>query len=187
MRDRSFQSLTSERLLLRRFAVEDAAALAAYRGDPEVARYQGWDHCSLADAQSLVRSLSTGDPGTPGSWFQFAVSLASDGALIGDCALRCGRATPRVGELGFSFARAYQGQGYASEAVSRLLDYLFERLALHRVYAITDARNLPAQALLERLGLRKEGEFREASWFKGEWATELGYAVLASEWRAERA
>ncbi len=185
MRDRSFQTLSSERLLLRRFEPGDAPALAAYRSDPEVARYQGWDSCTLGDAQSLIRSLGKRDPGAPGAWFQFAVALASDGVLIGDCALRCGRGTPHVAELGFSFGRAHQGKGYAGEAVALLLDYAFDRLALHRVFAITDERNLPARALLEKLGLRKEGEFREASWFKGGWATELGYAVLASEWRVE--
>ena len=184
MRDRSFQTLSSKRLLMRRFETGDAPELASYRSDPEVARYQGWESCTLGEAQSLIRALARRDPGSPGAWFQFAVALASDGVLIGDCALRCGRATPRVAELGFSFGRAHQGRGYAGEAVALLLDYAFDRLGLHRIFAITDDRNLPAQALLARLGLRKEGVFREASWFKGGWATELGYAVLASEWRA---
>jgi aminoglycoside 6'-N-acetyltransferase len=187
MRDRSFQTLSSERLLMRRFEPSDAPALAGYRSDPEVARYQGWEACTLGDAESMIRTSSKRDPGSPGGWFQFAVALASNGVLIGDCALRCGRATPRVAELGFSFGRAHQGQGYASEAVALLLDYAFGRLGLHRVFAITDQRNLPARALLERVGFRKEGEFREASWFKGEWTTELGYAVLASEWRRDGA
>ncbi len=54
----------------------------------------------------------------------------------------------------------------------------------HRVFARTDARNLRAQRLLERLDLRREGELREGTWFEGAWATDLLYAQLESEWDA---
>lgn len=49
----------------------------------------------------------------------------------------------------------------------------------------TDARNLRAQRLLERIGFRQESEFRESTWFKGARATDILYAQLESEWRPE--
>ena len=55
---------------------------------------------------------------------------------------------------------------------------------MHRVFAQTDARNINAQRLLERLKLRREGEFRESTWFKGVFASELLYAQLKAEWNA---
>jgi RimJ/RimL family protein N-acetyltransferase len=67
--------------------------------------------------------------------------------------------------------------------VSHLLGYAFEKLGLHRIYAVADARNLRALALAERVGMRREGEFREAEWFKGEWTTTVLYALLESERR----
>jgi hypothetical protein len=69
-----------------------------------------------------------------------------------------------------------------SSAVARLLDYAFGELDLHRVYAITDQENEPLVALLERLGLRREGEFVENAWFKGRWSSECLYAILRDEW-----
>ncbi|MDQ5872047.1 MAG: GNAT family N-acetyltransferase, partial [Acidobacteriota bacterium] len=58
------------------------------------------------------------------------------------------------------------------------------RLGLHRVFAVADARNLRAIALVERVGMRREGEFLDAEWFKGEWVSTVVYALLETELRA---
>jgi RimJ/RimL family protein N-acetyltransferase len=184
VQDAAFDRIATARLVVRRFAAADAATFAAYRSDPEVARYQAWDIPYLVeDAEKFVASLAGLAPGTPGTWFQFAVALAATGALVGDVALRTSRSDPRQAEVGFSFASAHQRRGYAVEAVAAVLDYAFDRLAMQRVFSITDARNLRAQRLLERLGFRREVEFRDSTWFKGEWAREVLYAKLASEHR----
>lgn len=185
MRDPRFDQLRSERLVIRRFAAADAAALSTYRSDEEVARYQAWESpYPLRAAEAFIASLDGGAPGTPGSWFQFAVGLSPSHALIGDVALRTTRGDPRQAELGFSFARAHQRKGYAAESVECVLGYAFDTLQMHRVFALTDARNHRAQRLLERLAFRREGELRESTWFRGAWASEVLYARLASDPRA---
>ena len=188
MQDSSFEQFTSRRLVIRRFASSDAETLASYRSDAEVARYQSWE-CPypLNEARLLIATLHGLAPGTPGTWFQFAVSLVSSGTLIGDVALRTRKADDRQAELGFTFATAHQRQGFATEAVGTVVRYAFEKLALHRVFSQTDVRNIRAQRLLERLGFRREGELRESLWFKGAWATDLVYAQLESEWRSQPA
>jgi aminoglycoside 6'-N-acetyltransferase len=182
MKDPSFDQLATRRLLIRRFTESDAEALASYRSDPEVARLQDWETpYPIEEAKRFIATLGDLAPGTSGTWFQFAVSLEPSGALIGDVALRTGRSDPRQAELGFTLASAQQGQGYAGEAVGAVVQYAFQQLAMHRVFARTDSRNHRAQRLLTRIGFRLEGEFRESVWFKGEWATDLLYARLASE------
>jgi aminoglycoside 6'-N-acetyltransferase len=170
LEDPSFEHLTSRRLVIRRFASGDAEALAAYRTDGEVARYQDWE-CPypISEARKFIASLYQLAPGTPGPWFQFAVSLSSSGTLLGDVALRTSRVEVGQAELGFTFASAHQGQGYATEAVRAVVQYAFGQLAIHGVFSRTDARNLQAQRLLERIGFRQESEFRESTWFKGAW------------------
>jgi RimJ/RimL family protein N-acetyltransferase len=79
---------------------------------------------------------------------------------------------PRQAEIGFTLACEHQGKGYATEAVDCLLDYVFGKLGKHRVIAITDARNLAASRVLERVGMRREGHFIENVWFKGGWGDE---------------
>jgi RimJ/RimL family protein N-acetyltransferase len=173
--------LESERLIVRRFADSDLATFLAYRNDPEVARYQAWESCTEREATTIIEELKSLQPGTPGEWFQFAIELKETGALIGDCALKVEHDGPQA-EVGYTLSREHQGKGYASEAVSCLLDYAFGDLGLHRVVAITDQENEPSVALLERLGIRREGHFVQNAWFKGRWASEYLYAVLADEW-----
>lgn len=129
--------------------------------------------------------LGDSHPGTPGVWFQFALARRDDGELVGDCAARAGADDPRVVEIGFSLARGHQGRGYGTEAVRRLLDYLFEDQRghpAHRVTAGCDVRNARSVALLERVGMRREAHFVDSEWFKGEWISEYRYAVLRREW-----
>lgn len=67
--------LTTERLVLRRLIDADAPALAAYRNDPEVARYQTWERCSLAEAKALITEYKNQSFGNPGEWIQAAIVL----------------------------------------------------------------------------------------------------------------
>ena len=186
MGDTAFTRLESERLILRRFRDCDLAPFVAYRNDPEVARYQSWESFDEREARAFIREMGTGHPGVPGDWFQFAVESKEIGILIGDCALQVDGQEPYRAEIGFTLAREHQGKGFASEAVLRLWDYAFDDLGLHRVAAIADCRNKPSRALLERVGMRREGHFLENVWFKGGWSDEYLYAVLKDEWLRKR-
>ena len=186
MSEAPFTRIESERLILRRFEDSDLVSFVAYRNDPEVARYQSWDSFEEREARAFIREVESAQPGVPGGWFQFALESKETGDLVGDCALQVDGQEHYRAEIGYTLARDHQGQGFASEAVSRLLDYAFDVLGLHRVIAIADCRNKPSWALLERVGLRREGHFLEGVWFKGEWSDEYLYAVLKDEWLRKR-
>lgn len=173
--------LETPRLVLRRFRVSDVESFVAYRNDPEIALYQSWESATVPDAKAFIEEQRSRPLFERGRWLQIAVEAKASQAHIGDCAMRITARDPRQAELGFTFSRQHQGRGFATEAVSHLLDYVFSRLDLHRVFAIADDRNLRAIALLERVGMRREGHFREAEWFKGAWVSDVLYAVLASE------
>jgi RimJ/RimL family protein N-acetyltransferase len=178
-------TLETSRLLLRPFAERDADAFSRYRSDPEVARYQGWDApYPIEQARRFVAEMAALHPGIPGEWYQLALELKSGGEMIGDVAFQFLKEAPRQAEIGFTLAHPYQGQGYAGEAVRRLLAYLFDALGLHRVRANTDPANTASARLLRRAGMRHEGRFVDSLWFKGAWASEDWYAILRSEWQA---
>lgn len=172
--------LETERLVLRRFRAADAPMLAAYRSDPDVARYQSWEApFPLGDAIAFVTEVGHLDPEREG-WFQYAIEGKDSGVLVGDVGVNRGDGG-RQAEIGFTLAPAFQGRGYATEAVRRVVRFLLLEEGLHRVHATLDARNVRSARLLERLGFRREGLLRQCSWWKGEWTDELLYAVLASE------
>jgi RimJ/RimL family protein N-acetyltransferase len=116
-------------------------------------------------------------------WFRFAIE-AAEGTLLGDCMLQVREDDPRQAEIGFTLALGYQGRGYATEAVRALLDYGFRTLGLHRVVAVTDARNDAAARLLQRIGMRREAHFIQNVWYKGAWGDEFSFALLREEWLA---
>jgi len=171
--------LSTRRLVLRRFRPGDAVALAAYRSDPDVARYQGWSApVGLADARALAAEFAAGDPLRPG-WFQYAVERTADRRLIGDLGVRRD-GDPRRAEIGFTVSSAHQRHGYATEALTRLLEHLFAH-GLHKAYAECDARNTASAALLRRLGFQQEGHLRAHTWIKGEWTDDLLFGLLGTD------
>ena len=183
----TFVNIESPRLVLRRFADRDLAAFLAYLNDPVVARYQSWESYTEQQARELIEQQKRREPGRPGEWFTFAAELKETRALVGHVALSVKGNDPRQAEIGFTFAREYQGRGLAREAAERVLDYVFETLGLHRVVAVTDCENVRSAALLERLGMRREAHFVENIWFKGAWGSEYLYAILRREWQVRRA
>ena len=186
MSDTGFTGLRTARLLVRRFRPDDAATFAAYRSDPDVARYQSWDApYPLAQAQELVDEAAGRHPDTPGEWCQLAIEDAA-GRHVGDVAVHVHADDPRLATIGFTLAAEAQGLGYGTEAVTAVLDYLFLVRGKHRVAAECDARNVRSAALLERVGMRREAHHRSSAWWKGEWTDEYRYAVLAQEWAARR-
>ena len=176
--------IVTDRLVLRLLRREDVPAFAAYRRDPEVARYQGWDTAySEADGERLVAGQDGVELGAPGPWVQVAALDRATGELCGDCAVHVVTDQPQTAEVGVTLSPARQGSGLASEALAAVVTRLFERHGMHRVYARADDRNAAVQRLLERLGFRCEARLVEADWFKGEWTTLRIYAVLRAEWR----
>jgi RimJ/RimL family protein N-acetyltransferase len=89
-------------------------------------------------------------------------------------------------EIGFTFASAHQGRGYATEAVRGVLDHLFRERGLRRVSAECDARNARSARLLERVGFRAEGRRVRHTYLKGEWTDDLLFGLLSEDWPAGR-
>jgi RimJ/RimL family protein N-acetyltransferase len=186
MVDRTFERLTSARLVLRRFRGADIETFVRYRADPAIARFQSWENFTLQDGRAFFDWVSGQHPDTPGEWFQFAIELASAGAMIGDCALHALADAPGMIEIGFTLAPAHHGRGYATEAVGCLLDYAFGRLAKERAIAITDVRNTASIAVLERLGFVRDPTPRAPVPFKGEMCDEHLYGLGRGPWLEQR-
>jgi RimJ/RimL family protein N-acetyltransferase len=85
------------------------------------------------------------------------------------------------------FDPSFAGRGYATEAARAMLGLAFDGLGLHRVVARLDERNEGSAKVARRLGMRQEARLVHNEIFKGEWSTELGFALLAAEWRDVRA
>lgn len=175
-------TLESERLLLRNLAETDLDDFLSYRSLPEVAKYQSFHPYTKDKALSFISSQKDAEFGTPGEWLQLGIVLKNGNKLIGDCGIHILDSAPHTAEIGCTLSPSYQSKGFAKEALTAVIKFLFEDAGIHRIAETTDAENISSIRLLESLGFRKEGHFIENVFFKGKWGSECQYAMLRSEW-----
>jgi RimJ/RimL family protein N-acetyltransferase len=179
--------LSTERLVLRPFVPEDFDAVFAMQSDPDVTRWLYWGPRNEAEVRAALdlKIAATAIVAEDDPLFLAAVRKDT-GAFVGDFVLGLASEQHGTGEIGFIVHPDHQGQGYATEAGEVLLRLAFDELGLHRVIGRAEARNTGSARVLEKLGMRREAHLVENEWVRGEWQSELVYAILDREWRARR-
>ena len=148
----------TSRLLVREFTMDDLEPLTAMHLDPEVCRFIGLrtpeqTRNGLVEWIAAYRSLG---------FAKWAVVLRVTGQLIGRCGM-----TPEEyeeisePELGWTFARAYWGFGYATEAATAVMKHWFEVLRFQRIVSLIDPENVASQRVAARIGMTFE---RRVQW-----------------------
>ena len=85
------------------------------------------------------------------------------------------------------YGDAHRGKGYAFEAVSALIDYLFKSYTLNRIECSTGVENAPSLRLAERCGFVREGVLRGQVFVSGKYIDSAVLSILRSEWEDRRA
>jgi [ribosomal protein S5]-alanine N-acetyltransferase len=144
--------LETPRLLLRTWTLDDAEAAFGIYSDPEVLRYLTIKaHETVAQTRALLAERPIAHQERHG-FSLWAVLEKATSALVGVCGLKYLDDTRDI-EVGYHFARAAWGRGYATEAAGACLRYGFERLALPRILGVVDPDNVASQRVLEKLGM----------------------------------
>ena len=173
--------LETASLILRPLRMSDAADVYAYAADPEVARYVLWDpHTSLRDTRSYIRYIrALYRSGFPSSW---GIVHRETNKVIGTIGFMWASGENRSAEVGYSLSRQYWNRGYATEALSAVIDSAFRTLNLHRIEAQRDVRNPASGRVMEKCGMQYEGTMRSRLLNKGEFIDVAVYAILRKEW-----
>lgn len=141
----------TSRLLLRNFTMDDLASLDAMHSDPEVARFIGGVKTLEQTRQRLKVWLEEYQRYGFSKW---AVVLRSSGELIGRCGLALEQVdTSAEWELGWTFARAHWGNGYATEAAKAAMEHSFNVLDLKRLISLIRPGNDSSVRVAERIGM----------------------------------
>jgi len=151
--DTRFEPIVTPRLRLRRSRPEDAEPISAYRRDPDVHRFQGWDRTDPDGIRAEIEDMARRSPGEPG-WVQFSVEERETGRLVGDVGLSPADGERGVVKVGYTTAPAFQRKGYATEAVGALVGYAFDALGASVVRAYASADNVPSIRVAEKVGMR---------------------------------
>lgn len=113
---------------------------------------------------------------------KFAVVLKSENRLIGHMYFHKWFA-PQTYEIGWVFNKAYQNNGYATEAAKALVDYGFDVLKAHRIIATCQPENPSSWRVAEKIGMTREAHFRKCILTDDGWWDELFYAILEEDRR----
>ena len=175
--------IETERIIIRNFKQKDAEGLLEYLSHPRVNCFAGDRLCSEEAAWAYMQY-------SPKDMLRYAVSLKKDDFIIGDVfALRENEDTYNVG---WHFNKRFEGKGFACEAAAGLLDYLFREAGARRIYGFVEDDNIRSKRLCERLGMRREGCFKEFVTFVNnpdgspKYEDTCVYAILEKEWNTIR-
>ncbi|MFJ8694102.1 GNAT family N-acetyltransferase [Streptomyces roseolilacinus] len=155
-------TLTSERLLLRPFAPDDAEDVRAAVQDPEIKRWIPLpDPYGIADAEDFVGRH------TPDGWrddTEYTFSVRPRGREHGPLLASVSLHHPRAGtwEVGFYTVREHRGNGYATEATRTLAHWAFTALGCTRLEWRAEVGNTASRLVAERAGFTPEGTLRAA-------------------------
>jgi len=152
-------ALETPRLRLRDLSLGDAPFILELVNEPAWLRFIGDRGVrSLSDAREYLRAgpLASYARNGFGLWL---VEPAGGGEPLGICGLIRRDELLDV-DLGFAFLERHRGRGYALEAAHACLSHGFRGFGLRRIVAITDPENAPSIALLEKLGMQREGSVR---------------------------
>lgn len=177
-------TLETERLILRRFAPEDAQPMFDnWASDAQVAEYMTWaPHENIGITQALIQEwIAAYDRPENYNW---VLVRKSDGMQIGNISVVHQCAETACAALGWCLSRALWGQGYMPEAAEAVLQYLFETVGFRRIEATHNAENPKSGRVMQKIGMTQEGVLRQHGFVRGKTVDEVWYSILADEYRS---
>lgn len=152
--------LRTDRLLLRRLRPEDADIFHRELGcNPAITRYTGWNPYTSPESAAAKVAEGIRDYEKEGC-YSWAIQCGDD--VIGTIGAYGYDPDNSSIEIGYSIFQSAWGNGYASEAVTAVVNYLLNTEHIHRIHAWSHAENLASCRVLEKAGLKQEGLLRDA-------------------------
>lgn len=172
--------LETQRLIIRAISAEDKNAVYSYRSNTEINQYLSFVPESLENVAAFI-AKNPKEFNLPETWFQLVLTLKNTNEVIGDVGVHFFGAENKQIELGYTLNSMYQNKGFATEALVKVIDFLFTDLKKHRIVLSIDPENKASIQLAERLTFRKEGHFVKSLFFKNQWVDDVVYALLKED------
>jgi ribosomal-protein-alanine N-acetyltransferase len=172
--------LTGTRVMLRAWKPGDAAPLARYANNPNVARQlrDRFPHpYTIADARQFIQSVAGARP-------TMLFAMVVDGEAVGGIGFFPGADVERFSaEIGYWLAEPYWGRGITAEAIQLISTYAFEVCNMLRLFALPFADNAQSVRVLEKAGYTREATLRASSVKYGQVRDQALYALVNDAWK----
>ena len=156
-------ALKTERLILRRFTIEDAEPMFNnWASDDEVTKFLTWPtHRSIEDSKWFINQCL--DNYSNLSFYNWAIELIGSHELVGNISIVHTNEETNNMIFGWVIGRKYWGNGYAPEAAKKVLDIMFDEVGIDCVVALHDVNNPKSGRALQKLGMKYEGVIRHCN------------------------
>lgn len=148
--------LITERLILRQFAPEDTQSCFECWGNDEITGkyFPFLPVASITDMEQMITMYT----GNESMW---AIVEKSTDSVIGQVSINVQYESLKIGELAYLLGSKWWGKGYAAEAVTAILEFMFTLKDMHLIEAKYNESNLPSANLLKKLGFHYDGTLRD--------------------------
>ncbi|WP_234534482.1 GNAT family N-acetyltransferase [Paenibacillus pseudetheri] len=172
--------LHTERLHLRKMKVSDSPSLFKVWSDPEVTEFMNID-CFTDESQAKDMIKFLDEFSLENKAIRFSIIEMESNEIIGSCGFNSLDFENEKAEIGYDIARAFWGRGYASEAISALLDYAFSTLKLNRIEGKVEPENVNSVKVLQKLNFMFEGTLRRYERVNGKFININMYSKLITD------
>lgn len=182
MKNCGTQRIETDRLILRRYVIEDADAMYKnWASDSEVTKFLTWQpHSSVDVSRSII--VDWLKEYSDEKYYQWAIVLKANGnEPIGDISVVQMNEDISMVHIGYCLGRAWWRRGIMSEALKAVMDFMFDTVEVNRVEARHDPRNPNSGKVMQKCGMKYEGTLRSADRNNQGICDACYYALLRSE------
>ena len=178
-------TLTTDRLILRPFTIEDGPRVQDLAGDRAIAEMtaniphpyeDGVAEEWIATHQNAIENEKS---------LTLAITLINQEEVIGAIGLEINRLHDYA-ELGYWIGKPYWNKGYCTEAAREVVGYSFEKLKLNRIQARNILKNPASARVMEKTGMRREGILRQALYRFGSYEDYAISSILREEYKEQK-
>lgn len=171
--------LQTSRLVFREVSTDDVRNIHHLHSLPETDEFNTLGiPISIQDTEIIMSDWLVAQNSNPRSSYTFCLDLPDTKEFIGLIALTIGKPKYQSAEVWYKIDSKYWGKGYATEALTMLLDFGFNVLKLHRIEAGCAVENIASIKVLEKVGMTREGMKRKKLPIRGDWKDNYFYAIL---------
>ena len=181
MRHAGTQIIKTERLTLRKIELADAEMMFCnWANDDEVSRYMRWTtHKDAEETKAIIQHWFEGYK--ENNKYHWGICL-ENGEMIGSVGVMVTAEYDFKAELGYCIGRKWWGQGYTSEAVKAIIDYMFANTDIERIEAYHSIQNPASGKVMANSGMTLEGFARHKYKNRDGFQDCNLYGIIREEW-----
>ena len=178
--------LETNRLILRKFVIEDAKAMYEnWASEDEVTKFLTWPtHSSIEDTKIVLNNWISNYEKL--DFYNWAIEIRETGEVIGNISVVLVKENIKGAELGYCMGTKWWGQGIMPEAGQAVIKYLFEEVGFNRISAVHDKNNHKSGSVMQKLGMKYEGTLRSAGFCNQGIIDEVWYSILKEEYKDDK-